>query len=161
MRTQARHRLLKSSVSIALVNALMCSVWLTGPSAAEAATLPGWSRTCYAPNWMTGVVQPVPDYNVPDLGGYWGFTSRAPGGRWLIRYSYAKISGYGATRAVLQFLYYHECAHARFNTSDERVADCEGLRAMRADVGLTPSQFAEIAATYARVGRPFPSGPCS
>ena len=35
------------------------------------------------------------------------------------------------------------------------------LRAMSADIGLSQSQFDEIAANYASVGRQFPSGPCS
>jgi len=35
-----------------------------------------------------------------------------------------------------------ECSHARFNTSDEHVADCQGLVAMAQDMSVTPSIIA-------------------
>jgi hypothetical protein len=57
-------------------------------------------------------------------------------------------------------VFYHECAHARFAAPDEAIADCEGLRHMRGDSGVTPSEVAQIAAFYAQIGRVFPPPGC-
>ena len=131
-------------------------------SNAQAATVGSWSKTCVAPNWMTGAPVVVPDTNVNDPSSpFWGFTSRQPGGNWLTQYNVAKISGPMATRAVLIFLFFHECAHAQFNSADEGIADCRGLEALRRDMPVTDSMIQEITAAYASVGRPFPSAPCS
>jgi hypothetical protein len=132
---------------------------ITGQKAV-AASLPGWSQTCYANNWQTGQLQPVPEINVVDPNLPWGHTDAQPNGTWLIRFNLQKIASPLATPAVLMFLFYHECSHARFATSDEGVADCQGLIAMRNDMTVTPQMYAEIAQVYASVGRPFPSGPC-
>ena len=128
---------------------------------ANAATVGNWSKTCIAPNWMTGVPEPVPDMNVNNPAvPFWGFTSKQPGGHWLTQYNYAKIFGPASTPNVLIFLFYHECAHAQFNSADEAVADCGGLNAMKQDMAVTSSMIAEITAAYNSVGRPFPSGAC-
>ena len=135
-------------------------VW-AATTEARAASLPGWSKTCVAPNWITGAPEQVPDMNTNNpFSQFWGFTSRQPGGGWLIQFNLARIAGPLATPAVLKFLFYHECAHAQFNTADEGIADCQGLAAMRRDMRVTKAMIAEITAVYASVGRPFPSGPC-
>jgi hypothetical protein len=130
-------------------------------SAASAAVVGSWSKTCYAPNWITGESEAVTETNVNDpYKTFYGFTSRQPGGHWLTQYNLARI-GTQTPPDVLIFLFYHECAHARFNTSSEAIADCQGLKAMNEDIGVTSRIVAEIRETYASVGRPFPSGPCS
>jgi hypothetical protein len=134
---------------------------LRWPVRAHAASLPGWDRTCYAPNWITGQMEAVPEANVHDPASpLWGVTRPLPGGRWRIQYNTAKIFGPTATRAMLQFLFYHECAHARTGSVDERVADCLGLQMMDDDIGVTAEAVAQIRFNYQSVGRQFPSGPC-
>lgn len=128
---------------------------------AEAASVGAWSKTCTAPNWQTGVPEPAQEMNVDaPAATYWGFTSMQAGGRWLIQYNTGRIFGPTGTQTVLMFLFYHECAHAQFATSDERIADCMGLAAMRKDMEVTASMIAEITLAYNSVGRSFPSGPC-
>lgn len=116
-------------------------------------------RTCYAPNWMTGAVEPVAEQNVGDvLSGFHAFASRQPHGRWLIQYNVPKMSREPFT--IRRFLFYHECAHAVFNTSDETVADCEGLRMMIDDSGATDEHIRQIANMYRSYGREFPPHGC-
>ncbi len=140
---------------------LSAVLFVVSAANAGAATVGSWTKTCVAPNWMTGVLEAVPDVNVSDpTSGFWGFTSKQPGGHWLTQYNLARISTPLSTPTVLIFLFYHECAHAQFNSSDEGVADCQGLAAMSHDMPVTPSMIAEIRAVYNSLGRPFPSGPC-
>jgi hypothetical protein len=91
-------------------------------SRANAATVGQWSRTCTAPNWITGVPEAVPDSNInnPNMN-FWGLTSKLPGGHWMTQYNLAKIT---AGPDVMIFLFYHECSHAKFNSTSETVADC-------------------------------------
>jgi hypothetical protein len=133
---------------------------LTGVSSMKAATVGAWSKVCIAPNYITGVPQPVPDMNVNNPAmNFWGFTSRQPGGTWLIQFNLAQIRT--TNPGVLIFLFYHECSHAMYNTDSEAVADCKGLEAMRQDVGVTAQLIADLKAVYASKGRPFPSGTCA
>ncbi len=131
-------------------------------TALDAATVGPWSKTCIAPNWITGAPEPVQEMNISQPGApFWGFTSKQPGGHWLTQYNLFLLAQPAATPDVLIFLFYHECSHARFNTPDEHTADCQGLSAMAQDMGVTPSILGQITAAYASVGRPFPSGgPC-
>jgi hypothetical protein len=128
-------------------------------SRAQAATVGSWSKVCVAPNWITGIPEPVADMNINDPSqNFWGYTSQQSGGKWLTQYNLARIAG---TQNVLIFLFYHECSHAQFKTASETVADCQGLKAMGKDINVTPQIINEIKQAYASVGRPFPSGPCN
>jgi len=118
-----------------------------------------FSRLCNAPNWQNGRTEPVFEKNVGDvLGGFSAFTSRQPYGRWLIQYNVPKMMQMSFTQR--RFLFYHECAHATFNSGSEKVADCEGLRMMMRDSGATQGQIAEIAGMYRVLGRQFPPQGC-
>ena len=148
-------------MSLRMSGAMLMALTCAYAHEVRAASLPGWSKTCVAPNWMTGVPETVPDMNINDPSlPFWGFTSKQPGGRWLTQYNLARIATPLATKSVLMFLFFHECAHAQFNSADEGVADCQGLAAMRRDMTVTDAMIGEIRAAYASVGRPFPSGPC-
>lgn len=148
-----------TSLCIAVAVSIVLFVSLTKT---HAATVGSWSKSCLAPNWMTGAMEQVFEANVHAPGSpFWGFASRQAGGRWLIQYNTARIFGPVSTRAVLIFLFYHECAHAQLNNPDERAADCHGLAKMREDMDVTPAMLAEISKAYASVMRAFPTGgPC-
>ncbi len=117
-----------------------------------------FQRTCTAPNQMTGQPQPVLEQNVGNVMGFHGFTSPLPNGGWLIQWNVPKMVN--TPPLMRRFLFYHECAHARRATSDEATADCEGLRHMKHDIGVTPNQVQQMAAFYAQYGRVFPPPGC-
>jgi hypothetical protein len=48
------------------------------------------------------------------------------------------------------FIFFHECAHASVPTQEELVANCEGLRAMRAAGRAGPAVEARLGAFYGR-----------
>jgi hypothetical protein len=155
-------RYIRPSFGVLVGTVLAClalSVLALPAAKSSAASLPGWHRTCHAPNWITGDIENVPDSNVYDPGGnYWGFTNKLPGGHWATRYNTARIFGPASTPVVLKFLFYHECAHANADSPDEHVADCDGLDAMDDDIGVSGADMDEITQAYASVGRSFPSG---
>lgn len=113
-------------------------------------------------NWVTGTPEPVPDQNISNPAlNFWGYTQKVPGGHWTTTYNLAQMNPRYATANMLEFLFYHECAHAKLNNPDEHAADCQGLADMQADIGVSPQANQEITAGYASRGRPFPSGgPC-
>lgn len=130
----------------------------SGPIEPEAAAVGSWSRTCVAPNWKTGAREIVAEKTVTNpRGPFFGFTGRQPGGHSLIEYNRALTAGADATAAAKKFIFYHECAHAQTNSSDEHLADCRGLAEMARDMTVTPQMISEITALYASRGRPFPS----
>jgi len=49
---------------------------------------------------------------------------------------------------VHDYLFFHECAHARVPTSDEVIANCQGLKEMRAAGRAGPEVEARLAAFY-------------
>lgn len=129
---------------------------------AQAMSQPGFSKICYVPNRNTGVVEAAVEQNVflPNTP-FWGYTSPLPNGQFLIQYNLAHMNGPDSTPNITMFIFYHECAHAQFRTSDEREADCQALAAMSRDMPVTPQMMAEFSIPYARVGRQFPTGgPC-
>jgi len=126
---------------------------------ANAFELKGFAKECYAPNWRTGRIERVRERNVAaPASGYLAFTSKQPDGGWLIEYNMPLMTQPHVTEATQKFIFYHECAHARFATADERTADCEGLAAMRKDMRVTPTMMAEIRSVFARSNREFPFG---
>jgi hypothetical protein len=50
--------------------------------------------------------------------------------------------------AIHDLLFFHECAHAQFDTKDELKANCEGLKAMRAAKRAGLAVEAQLAAFY-------------
>jgi hypothetical protein len=155
------YRRIKGAAQRVLFVLLLSSCVFQVPSA-TAVQVGSFSSTCMAPNWQTGSIEPVPDQNsVGPLGGLFGLTSRAPNGHWLIQFDVPAIRANGLTDDVIIFMFYHECGHAKGNTSDEHVADCIGLDDMNAAGLMSQPVFNQILQAYANRGRPFPSGgPC-
>ena len=116
-----------------------------------------FQRICRARNLITGQMQPALEQNVGDIG-FHAYTSLLPNGGWLIQWNIPKMLN--TPPLPRRFTFYHECAHARHATSDEVTADCEGLRHMNNDIGVTPNQVQQIAAWYAQYGRVFPPPGC-
>lgn len=83
--------------------------------------------------------------------GFAGFTQFGPNGMPFITFDPSKILPIAQQSPIsLEFLFYHECAHARFGTrfttqqQSELGANCEGLRKMRSDGRITPAQEQEV-----------------
>lgn len=132
------------------------------PRPAIAAQVGSFNKTCYARNWVTGAVEPVLEINVYDQPNfpYMAYTKKLPGGKWRIEWNYPRIVSAQLTESQVIFLFYHECAHARFASPSESVADCEGVRAMSKDNELSSSAFDEIRYLYKTIGREFPPPGC-
>jgi hypothetical protein len=62
---------------------------------------------------------------------YAGVTSPAPGGGWMITWDTQRLSA--LPTYAHDYIFYHECAHASVPTTDEVIANCRGLVAMRRD----------------------------
>jgi hypothetical protein len=103
----------------------------------------GSSATCRSGG---SVVQDIaaPPGHVIYQSGYTGMTLPTPGGT-TIFWNPAKLAA--LPREAHDFIFFHECAHARVPTSDEVVANCEGLKAMRA-AGRSGAQVEATLATY-------------
>lgn len=151
-----------SSPTKPLAIAGLFALMLAAPDLASAATIGSFQKTCWARNWRTGMIQPVPEIDVRGrpMDNVMAFTRAMPDGSWQIEWNVDRIRNFGLTNDVIVFLYYHECAHAQYASPDEGVADCGGLVAMRRDGYLSPETYQRIVAIYAASGRPFPSGPC-
>jgi hypothetical protein len=94
-------------------------------------------------------------YTVPEqsgfANGFAGFTSFGPNGLPIITFDPSRIWPIAQQLPIaVEFLFYHECAHARFGTrftspqQSELGANCEGLRKMRNDGKITPAQEMEV-----------------
>lgn len=130
---------------------------------ANAVKIGSWDAVCMAPNWKTGEVQPVRFTRTPHRGrNYWyAKTERLDDGRWHIDFNTTFIKRTDTSEMVQIYIFYHECAHARLNTTRERPADCEALRMMRASMTVTPMMLREIGFAYGQLRRMFPTGgPC-
>lgn len=128
------------------------------PNPSVAASLGNWSRTCMAPNWKYGGPESVWDQNISSPTPAWAFAQRMPDGHWQISYNLAQISPRYATPSFLKYLFYRECAFAKFHSPDEHVGDCQGLADMKADIGVSSEALEEISAAYASRGLSFPTG---
>lgn len=95
-------------------------------------------------------------YTVPEVVGWAkGFAAYTelmpPYGLPIITFDHPKVVTLTTTPIVVDFLFYHECAHARFGTRfynsyvSELGANCEGLRRMRADGKISPAQESVLA----------------
>lgn len=94
---------------------------------------------------------PVPEI-VGFANGFAGFTQAGPNGLPFITFDPRFMPPPGR---VADFLFYHECAHARFfsgfpsQAHAELAANCEGLRAMRGDGNLTANEEAFVGSFHA------------
>lgn len=141
-----------------IFNVILCIFFIL-PTSAVAFTDGHFSKTCFARNWLTGVEEPVQEQNVGDvLGGFHAFASSQPNGSWLIQYNVPKMSKESFT--VRRFIFYHECAHAVYSTSNEHIADCKGLQMMKKDSGLTNAELSELSWSYKQYNRILPPNGC-
>ena len=117
---------------------------------------------CTAKNQITGQLERVPEIWVRGQADFplMARTRPMPDGSWRIEWNEDRLNLYRVSRVVEEFLFHHECAHARFAAASEAVADCEALRVMRSKGIMTERVFNEISDMYAHFRRPFPSGSC-
>ncbi len=94
----------------------------------------GFRLTCYAAHQFTGRPVPVAGMN-GYAGGYWAFAKYNAAGWPIIIIDVAQLVNY--PQIVARFTYYHEWAHHVERTTDEFLATCEGLKAMRRKKHIT------------------------
>ena len=82
--------------------------------------------------------------------GYIGFTHHEPGSGWTIDWNLLLLSS--APDVEHDFVFFHECAHARTGTRDELEANCTGLVDMRAAGRAGRVVEAKLAAYHHRQG---------
>ena len=99
---------------------------LASPLAAAFTFADGKSASCVA----RGEV--VPEYSPPPASEALPFTGRTVkvGSGYQIVWNARKLSA--LPPVVHDFLFFHECAHAKLPTTDEVAANCAGLKDMRA-----------------------------
>ena len=138
---------------------LIAAIWsATNPTPGAAASIGNWSRTCMAPNWKYGGVESVWDQDVYSSLPSWAFAQRMPEGHWQISYNLAQIGSRLATPDFFKFLFYRECAYAKFSSLGQHLGDCQALADMKAGHDLSPQALEEISAAYASRGFSFPVG---
>jgi hypothetical protein len=111
-------------------------------------------------------------YLVPEqsgfANGFAGFTQFGPNGLPYITFDFSRFPQIGAESGIMaDFLFYHECGHARFGTRftdqqhSELGANCEGLRKMRSDGRIAAAQEMAVGQFHANAniyGHLFGSG---
>ncbi|WP_133162390.1 hypothetical protein [Hyphococcus luteus] len=117
---------------------LACSLCLLGsltvnvPSLAQYAPTyvekSGLTLTCYARHRASGSFVPVIGVN-GNARGYWGYATYQPNGQPVIIFDPQFLLPY--PDVVARYVYYHECAHLKYETSNEIEASCKGLIDMR------------------------------
>jgi len=117
---------------------------LTLPLPAPAFTFSdGTTLTCMAQGEPVAEVYASPDD--PAMKDRVGRVTRV-GDRWQITWNEARLK---ALPPVLRdFLFFHECAHARLATDNELLANCAGLKDMRAAGRAGPAVEARIRAMF-------------
>ena len=99
-------------------------------------------------------------YVVPEqsgfANGFAGYTQFGPNGLPYITFDPSKVLPIAQQLPIaVEYLFYHECAHARFGTrftsqpQSELGANCEGLRKMRSDGKISPPQEAAVGQFHA------------
>jgi hypothetical protein len=91
---------------------------------------------------------PADDPSAPH--GFIGFTHHEPGSGWTIDWNMLLLSS--APDVEHDFVFFHECAHARTGTRDELEANCVGLVDMRAAGRGGRAVEAKLAAYHRRQG---------
>jgi hypothetical protein len=97
------------------------------------------------------------------LGNFSAETRRLPSGQWRIRFD-ERFKNYPFPLMV-DFAFYHECAHAQLPTTDELLANCEALRRMRKEglldvakeqaLGEIFSKLRDVPAKYGASGKEY------
>jgi hypothetical protein len=82
--------------------------------------------------------------------GYIGFTHRDAGSGWVIDWNMLMLSSVPADEH--DFVFFHECAHAKSRSFDELQANCLGLLDMRAAGRAGKAVEARLAAYHRRLG---------
>lgn len=109
----------------------------------------GRTWTCYAPHNYTRQRVPVAGIN-GNAGGFWGLATYNPWGWPMIIFDVNILPRLPAI--VKRLVYYHECAHLSLPTLDEVRANCEGLRRMRGNGDISPSQEDELRNIFYSLG---------
>ncbi len=91
---------------------------------------------------------PADDPDAPR--GFIGFTHHEPGTGWIIDWNLLLLSS--APDVEHDFVFFHECAHARTGTLDELEANCVGLVDMRNAGRAGREVEAKLAAYHRRQG---------
>jgi hypothetical protein len=102
----------------------------------------GTSASCVARG------EPVPEYSPPPGTEVMNFTARTVriGSGYQIVWNAPKLAT--LPPAVHDYLFFHECAHAKVPTTDEVQANCTGLKDMRAAGRAGLAVEAKLAAFY-------------
>ena len=91
---------------------------------------------------------PADDPTAP--GGFIGFTHFDPGTGWTIEWNVLMLSTVPSYEH--DFVFFHECAHAKSRSFDELNANCLGLLDMRAAGRAGKGIEAQLAAYHKRLG---------
>ncbi len=130
---------------------------------AQARKIGDWEGVCMAPNWQTGELEPVKETQLSDrpMHPWFARTKRLVDGSWQMDFNIFAILAYKLSKDTQKFIFFHECAHAKLDEASERKADCEGLRLMKQEVGLSKQTIKDIRHAYLLILRTFPTGgPC-
>ena len=96
----------------------------------------GKTWTCYAPHKRTGEIVPVKGMKAPLFSAWSGVIYDGAGWPTIV-FNRSQLDLYPPFVAL--FAYHHECAHLTVPTTDEVLANCEGLIAMRRAGEITPA----------------------
>jgi hypothetical protein len=104
----------------------------------------GTHADCVARGEAVVEIDAAPGHLIYQMG-YTGITAPAQSG-YQITWNVKKLNSLPAV--VHDFIFFHECAHARIPTSDELQANCAGLKDMRAAGRAGFAVEAKLAAFY-------------
>jgi len=132
------------------LSSYVCAALLLGSAPAVAFTFSdGTYGECVT---SEGVVRerdhPADDPSAPH--GFIGFTHHEPGSGWTIDWNLLLLSS--APGVEHDFVFFHECAHAKTGTLDELQANCIGLVDMRAAGRAGRDVEAKLTAYHRRQG---------
>jgi hypothetical protein len=127
--------------------AILACAW---PAGAAAFTFSdGTAAVCMTQEGVaTERFHPADDAAAP--AGYIGFTHLDAGSGWVIDWNMLMLSSVPAEEH--DFVFFHECAHAKSGSFDELQANCLGLLDMRASGRAGKAVEARLAAYHRRLG---------
>jgi hypothetical protein len=133
-----------------LLASMACAAAIVLPASASAFTFSdGIEEQCTTSDGpVIERYHPADDPAAP--GGYIGYTHRDPATGWVIDWNMLMLSS--APSYVHDFVFFHECAHAKTGTFDEVQANCLGLLAMRAEGRAGKAIEAKLALYHKRLG---------
>jgi hypothetical protein len=134
----------------AMASTFVLAALLTLPVAASAFTFSdGIEATCSTGDGIVSEnYHPADDPMAP--GGFIAITHFDPSHGWITDWNLLLLSS--APDEVHDFVFFHECAHAKTGTFDEVKANCVGLVDMRAQGRAGPAVEARLAAFHKRLG---------